>query len=85
MGQQLRALSAIACVPCGGTCHMPCHSLVALPACLPACVLFPTGQLNLIDLAGSERLSRSAVTGDRLKETQVGCCWAGNRMGAKVR
>ena len=30
------------------------------------------GVLNLIDLAGSDRLSRSAATGDRLKETQVG-------------
>jgi len=28
------------------------------------------GTLNLCDLAGSERLSRSGVTGDRLKETQ---------------
>jgi kinesin family protein C1 len=32
------------------------------------------GVLNLIDLAGSERLSRSGATGDSLKETQVSIC-----------
>ena len=31
------------------------------------------GVLNLIDLAGSERLNNSGATGDRLKETQVVC------------
>ena len=37
------------------------------PITLESC----TGTLNLIDLAGSERLSSSGSTGDRLKETQA--------------
>ena len=35
--------------------------------CLPFTL---TGTMNLIDLAGSERLSQSGSSGDRLKETK---------------
>ncbi|GME72941.1 unnamed protein product [Ambrosiozyma monospora] len=44
--------------------------IISLKACNTQTGESTTGKLNLIDLAGSERISQSLVTGDRLRETQ---------------
>lgn len=48
-----------------------CLYQVKILADCPEKNLALTGTLNLIDLAGSERLNMSKVEGDRLKETQA--------------
>jgi hypothetical protein len=62
-----RSVSATAMNEQSSRSHMV--FMLAVEGVDPASGIRMRGALNLIDLAGSERLARSGVTGERLKET----------------